>query len=212
VLLGIDTSAGLSVAVSADAVSGGRSAERFEARPTVHAEQLSGLIEATCADAGITVRELTGVVVGTGPAPFTGLRVGLMTARTLADALGIEVRGVCSLDVLALQVLADRSRPHAGSDFAVVTDARRREVYWARYSGSTGARIDGPDVGRPDVVAALLGPDVDVFGPGTGLYPGAFTAVRAPAAVSAAAMVRGVRNGLESTEPEPRYLRRPDVS
>ena len=207
-LLGIDTSAGLSVAVAGDR---GR-AERFEARPTVHAEQLGGLIEATCADAGITVRELTGVVVGTGPAPFTGLRVGLMTARTLADALGIEVRGVCSLDVLALQVSVPEPLEDGAADppaeFVVATDARRREVYWARYSATDG-RVDGPGVVLPGALSA----EVPVFGAGTALYPEVLGGPRPPFAVSAAAMLRGVADGLLGvTAPDPLYLRRPDVS
>lgn len=217
VLLGIDTSAGLSVAVAGDR----RRAERTETRPTVHAEQLSGLVEATCREAGIGVRDLTGVVVGTGPAPFTGLRVGLMTARVLADALGVPVWGVCSLDVLASQVLTTADPPAAGTEFVVATDARRREVYWARYRVSdpeTCVRFAGPGVAAPATLAAELeasavdGRRSGVHGPGTSLYPEVLGAARGPAAVSAAAMLAGVPRGLAVTTPEPLYLRRPDVS
>lgn len=212
VLLGLDTSAGVSVAVAGDR---GR-AERSDPRPTVHAEQLSGLVRATCRDVGIAVRDLTGVVVGTGPAPFTGLRVGLMTARVLADALAVPVSGVCSLDVLAAQVLATPDRPAAGTEFVVATDARRREVYWARYRvdplrGCT--RLDGPGVALPAALAAALGPGVAVFGPGAALHPGPLGTGGGPQAVSAAALLRGVLDAtLVGTGTEPLYLRRPDVS
>lgn len=98
------------------------------------------------------------VVVGTGPGPFTGLRVGLVTAAATADALGVPAYGVCSLDGFT-------------DDGVVVTDARRREVYWARYCG--GVRVDGPAVlapalldlrpGEPVVGARLAG--LPVSGP-----------------------------------------------
>lgn len=85
------------------------------------------------------------IVVGTGPGPFTGLRVGLVTAAALADALGVPAYGVCSLDAIALP----------GRACVAVTDARRREVYWARYD-ATGARVDGPAVERPAALAERL--------------------------------------------------------
>src|SRR4051794_41745247 len=85
------------------------------------------MIAAVLADAGVDRRELTSVVVGTGPAPFTGLRVGLVTARTLGLALGIPARGVPSLDAIASA--ASRRLP-AGTDVLVATDARRRAGDW----------------------------------------------------------------------------------
>ena len=97
------------------------------------------MIAEVLADAGVDRRELTSVVVGTGPAPFTGLRVGLVTARTLALALGIPARGVPSLDAIALRA----SRPcRAGTEVLVATDARRREVYWSRYRVVGAGRIE----------------------------------------------------------------------
>ena len=85
------------------------------------------------------------IVAGTGPGPFTGLRVGLVTAAALADTLGIPAYGVCSLDAIG-----DSARDEP--ELLVVTDARRKEVYWARYAH--GVRTAGPDVGKPADVAA----------------------------------------------------------
>ena len=89
------------------------------------------------ADAGAAAGDLTGIAVGVGPGPFTGLRVGLVTARTLAMVRAIPVHGVCSLDILAAEAM------DAGiADFVVATDARRKEVYLAAYVG--GRRVRGP--------------------------------------------------------------------
>jgi len=114
-----------------------------------HGELLAAAIEALLAGAGASRRDITAVASGTGPGPYTGLRAGLVTARVLGSALGVPVYGVCTLDVIA----ADAAAAAGGREFLVATDARRREVYWARYDAS-GARLAGPDVGRPADVAA----------------------------------------------------------
>ncbi|MFT4088976.1 MAG: tRNA (adenosine(37)-N6)-threonylcarbamoyltransferase complex dimerization subunit type 1 TsaB, partial [Gordonia sp. (in: high G+C Gram-positive bacteria)] len=113
-----------------------------------HAEVLTTLMRDSLADAGLTGADLHAVVVGCGPGPFTGLRVGMATGAAYADALGVPAYGVCSLDAIAARV------PGAG-EVLVVTDARRREVYWARYAD--GARVGGPDVCAPDALAEQLG-------------------------------------------------------
>ena len=95
------------------------------------------------------VRILTRLIVGLGPGPFTGLRVGVVTAQVLGQVLGLELRGVCSLDVVAAQFVAAHS-----AEFVVATDARRREVYWARYSPG-GVRLGEPRVSRPVDVPRL---------------------------------------------------------
>ncbi len=82
-------------------------AEVSEVDARRHAELLAPGIEAVLAQAGATTRDLTAIAVGTGPGPFTGLRVGLVTARTLASTLGVPVHGVCTLDVLATQAVDD---------------------------------------------------------------------------------------------------------
>jgi tRNA threonylcarbamoyl adenosine modification protein YeaZ len=91
----------------------------------------------------IANHEITEVLVGMGPGPYTGLRVGITFAQTFAWARNIPVRGFCSLDAIAAQV--------DGSDFIVTIDARRKEVYWARYTN--GVRVEGPAVDLPADVA-----------------------------------------------------------
>ena len=103
-----------------------------------HGPALPELVQAAISD-----REITEVLVGMGPGPYTGLRVGITFARTFAWARNIPVRGFCSLDAIAAQV----SEP----DFIVAIDARRKEVYWARYTN--GVRVEGPAVDLPAVVA-----------------------------------------------------------
>ena len=109
-----------------------------------HGELLAVQIAGALADCGARRADLTAVVVGTGPGPYTGLRVGLVTARVLASVLDIPLYGVCSLDVIAREAAAGA----AGREFIVATDARRKEVYWARYSPA-GDRICGPAVSAP---------------------------------------------------------------
>ena len=94
--------------------------------------------------AAIKNREISEVFVGMGPGPYTGLRVGITFAQTFAWARNIPVRGFCSLNAIAAQV----NEP----DFMVAINARRKEVYWARYTN--GVRVEGPDVDLPAVVVA----------------------------------------------------------
>lgn len=133
-------------------------ADRATADHRRHAEVLTTLMSEALDEACVRPDGLDAVVVGCGPGPFTGLRVGMATGAGFGDALGLPVYGVCSLDAIA----ADAAQHFpAGSSMAVVTDARRREVYWARYRD--GARISGPDVSAPAVVAeSLAAQPVDV--------------------------------------------------
>ena len=149
VVTGVGTVAGSGVRVLAD---------RATADHRRHAEVLTTLMSETLDEAGVRRDGLDAVVVGCGPGPFTGLRVGMATGAGFGDALGLPVYGVCSLDAIA----ADAAQHFpAGSSMAVVTDARRREVYWARYRD--GARFSGPDVSAPAVVAeSLAAQPVDV--------------------------------------------------
>lgn len=163
-----------------------------------HGELLAPGIAAVLAAAGIDRRDLTDLAVGVGPGPFTGLRVGVMTARTLGAVLAIPVHGMCSLDVLAFESGLEGT-------YRVASDARRREVYWAAYEGRR--RIEGPHVARPGD-AAWAGPTV---GAGAQLYPEAFPDGRGPALPSATGLCRYLLSGLATTEPHPMYLRRPDA-
>lgn len=133
------------------------------------------------------------VVVGVGPGPFTGLRVGIMTAAAFAEARDLPVHGVCSLDGLAA--------PGTGA----VTDARRKEVYWAVYD-EAAQRVDGPHVTVPEVAReALLGRRV--VGDGAQLY--GFATEALPRYPQVAALARAsLTQHLPLT---PLYLRRPDA-
>jgi tRNA threonylcarbamoyl adenosine modification protein YeaZ len=113
-------------------------AERVSIDARAHAERITPNVLAALADAGRRMADLDAVVVGCGPGPFTGLRVGMATAAAYGHALSVPVHGVCSLDAIGGQTTGET---------LVVTDARRREVYWARYRD--GVRIDGPAVSAP---------------------------------------------------------------
>ena len=99
-------------------------AQRITVDAHAHAELLTPNIVVAVADAGIAMDNIDAVVVGCGPGPFTGLRVGMATAAAYGHALDIPVYGVCSLDAIGGQTTGE---------VLVITDARRREVYWARY-------------------------------------------------------------------------------
>ena len=214
-VLALDTSGDIAVSLVESAAGGPPAvlAAHRSSEQRRHAELLAPMITEVLGAARARPTDLTAVVVGTGPAPFTGLRAGLVTARVLAFALGIEVHGVCSLDALAAQAFA------AGLDgeVLVVTDARRREVYAARYARAPGGDVEllaGPEVQLPAVASATIGGATPV-GSGTALYPDLLGAPREPLAVDPAvlaslALARAARGIALPTEPL--YLRRPDVT
>jgi tRNA threonylcarbamoyl adenosine modification protein YeaZ len=207
VLLALDTAtAAVTVALHDGRPGGDVLAARSVVDARAHTERLAPLVAEVLAAVAARPADLTRIAVGTGPGPFTGLRVGLVTARTLGATLGVPVLGVCSLDVLAAQAAA------AGLDgsFVVVTDARRREVYLARYrtGGARLNRVAGPVVAPPADVATRL----PAVGAGALAYADAFPAATAPEHPSAAWLARAVADGtVDVGEPEPRYLRRPDA-
>lgn len=114
-----------------------------------HVEELMPGVQRVCEEFGITLGDVDEFVVGMGPGPFTGLRVGIATAATLAHALGKPLHRVCSLDAVALAVAGEEP----GGEFVVASDARRKELYWARYDAD-GGRIGEPQVGAPDKLPA----------------------------------------------------------
>ncbi len=182
---------------------------RITRDPRKHAELLMPGVLAAAADAGVSLRELAAVVVGTGPGPFTGLRVGMVTAAALGDALQIPVHGVCSLDAMARDAL--RSRP--GETLLVVTDARRREVYWAAYAAD-GCRTDGPQVTSPATLLDRL-PELGATAAAGGSAAATGLPVVEPASPGPAALVEvaapDLRSGGRPGRCEPLYLRRPDA-
>jgi tRNA threonylcarbamoyladenosine biosynthesis protein TsaB len=166
-----------------------------------HGELLAPQVVAVLGAAGATRADLTAVAVGVGPGPFTGLRVGLVTARVLGAVLGIPVQGVCTLDVLAAGAALDEP-------FLVATDARRKEVYSAAYD-ATSRRVSGPTVGP----AAAVATGRPVVGRGALLYPDAFPHPVGPEHPSAAELASAVVEGrIDVLPPEPLYLRRPDAA
>jgi tRNA threonylcarbamoyladenosine biosynthesis protein TsaB len=183
--------------------------EAFALDARRHSELLTPMIAKVMADAGAARGDLTGVAVGVGPGPYTGLRVGVVTARVLGSVLGLPVYGVCSLDILAAAAAAA-----AGSEFLVATDARRREVYWACYDAS-GRRLEGPAVGRAGSIPGAG--ELPVAGAGGPLYPEAFGPVIAPTYPDARTLCEIVVErppGLARPPllpAEPLYLRRPDA-
>jgi len=175
-------------------------AERVTVDARGHAEQLTPNVLAALADAGLTVNDLDAVVVGCGPGPFTGLRVGMATAAAYGHALGVPVYGVCSLDAIGIESGATTS------EILVVTDARRREVYWARYRD--GVRVDGPAVNAPADVPA----DAHAVA-GSPEHAALFDLPRvSPVYPTASGLVRAVADWTAEPAPlVPLYLRRPDA-
>jgi tRNA threonylcarbamoyl adenosine modification protein YeaZ len=167
-------------------------------------ELLVPFIDRALRSAGAGRGDLTAVAVGTGPGPYTGLRAGLVTARVLGRALELPVDGVCTLDIIAAAVAAP------GGEFLVATDARRKELYWARYSAA-GERIAGPAV----CPAADLEAGLPVAGEGALLYPELGAQPIGPrypdAACLAALAAQRIASGIPPAPPEPLYLRRPDA-
>ena len=143
----------------------------FRDGATAHGPSLPALVQEA-----LVVSEVDEVVVGMGPGPFTGLRVGIAFAQSFALARAIPVRGVCSLDAIAAQIKE--------ADFIITVDARRKEVYWARYVN--GVRVGQPAVDFPaDVTGATIHAD---------LYPEMTALVNLAGDIT-----------------EPIYLRRPDA-
>ncbi|KWT61420.1 tRNA (adenosine(37)-N6)-threonylcarbamoyltransferase complex dimerization subunit type 1 TsaB [Streptomyces sp. NRRL F-5755] len=173
-----------------------------------HGELLLPAVDRALAEAGVKLDAVSDIVVGVGPGPYTGLRVGLVTAATFAAALDVPVHGLCTLDGIAYAAGLDEP-------FVVATDARRKEVYWARYADAR-TRLTEPAVDRPADIADQVG-GVPAVGAGAVLYAGTFTGVRdgAPEHQSAGALAslaaEKLARGEDMLPPQPLYLRRPDA-
>ncbi|MDA2977511.1 MAG: tRNA (adenosine(37)-N6)-threonylcarbamoyltransferase complex dimerization subunit type 1 TsaB [Candidatus Nanopelagicales bacterium] len=111
-----------------------------------HAEYAAELIKKVVSDAGLMMQELGGIVCGIGPGPFTGLRVGIVSAQSIGFVLSIPVFGVCSHDAIAFEY----AQQNPNKDSIVITDARRKEVYWTKYQGIK--RTSSPKVSKLEEV------------------------------------------------------------
>lgn len=205
-LLAIDTSAGTSVAVVDR--DRGIIAELGEADTRRHAEVIGELISGCLHKAGVAVAELSGVAIGMGPGPFTGLRVGIAAGNAFALGAGRPPVRVISHDAIAFEHYS----AGASAPVLVVTDARRREVYWSAYSGVDDAglpvRVGEPGLVRPDDLPSVVS-GFDDFTRIDATVPGA-------SGVSAGALGMLAETMFSAGRPfagaEPLYLRSPDVT
>lgn len=174
-----------------------------------HGELLAPAVAAVLAEAGIGSRDLAAVVVGLGPGPFTGLRVGLVTAATIGSALSVPTYGVCSLDALGASARAAT---------LVATDARRKEIYWGVYRG--GVALTEPAVDRPERVAEMLAGSEVALALGDGAHRYAdvlpFELLHEPRYPDPLALARAAAERVRDRAPgevlTPLYLRRPDAA
>ncbi|MFC4377526.1 tRNA (adenosine(37)-N6)-threonylcarbamoyltransferase complex dimerization subunit type 1 TsaB [Nocardia halotolerans] len=182
-------------------------ASRVKVDARAHAEVLTPQILECLAEAEVNRADLDAIVVGIGPGPFTGLRVGMATAAAFGDALGLPVHGVCSLDAIAADTTGEQRE---AGELLVVTDARRREVYWARYLN--GVRVAGPEVRRPADVP--VGEAVAIAGSAAHVddfdLPVLPSETPSPAGLVTVA-ARALLSGAAPDALVPLYLRRPDA-
>ena len=193
-VLAIDTSVGVSVAILR---SNGEVTQSQAVDHGMQGELTAELISKVVTDSGLEIQEITNVVVGVGPGPFTGLRVGIVTAAVFAHAREIPIHGICSLDAVAF----DFAKP-----CVVVTDARRKELYWARYDG---LRVGEPQVSKPEALAAQF-PESEFVGPGAKLYPDYISGDVME--LKAGSLARLFASGsAQLVDVSPMYLRKPDA-
>lgn len=197
------------VEVTADGVA--LRAQRRTVDARAHGELLAPQVDAVLAELDARPADLAAIVAGLGPGPFTGLRVGLVTAAAMGQVLGIPTYGVCSLDGIGHPAAA-------GEPVLAASDARRRELYWAVYDGA-GQRIAGPDVAVPAVVAErarelaateAVGDGAHRYADVLGLPLRAEPRYPEPVALATLAAER-IRAGAPGDPLTPLYLRRPDA-
>jgi tRNA threonylcarbamoyl adenosine modification protein YeaZ len=162
-VLAIDTSSGTSVAVLKDGVA---LAEIEISDTRSHTESIGNAINDALTRASVKPEQISSVAVGRGPAPFTGLRVGIAAALMFAQGVGAKLFGIVSLDAIAKQEFSAREASAEKRPLLVASDARRSEHYWALYSGldryGVPICIEGPAVNRPaDIEASLSERGID---------------------------------------------------
>jgi len=210
--LSIDTSAHTSVAL-VDSATGSVIAQKTSPKGNDQTETLSVYVRDLLAENIVKGKDLDGIFVGVGPGPYTGLRAGLVAARTFGFVWNVPVHGVMSLHALAERAVQSGNVPE---EFNVASDARRKEVYWARYN-QIGEILDGPHVASASTLPAL-----PVFGVGAGLYTEQLQAAGAQPqeqsfewiADAANLALRGIADlaaGKDLSDTAPQYLRESDA-
>ncbi|MGP9816799.1 tRNA (adenosine(37)-N6)-threonylcarbamoyltransferase complex dimerization subunit type 1 TsaB [Arthrobacter sp. MYb229] len=210
--LSIDTSAHASVAL-VDYTTGSVIAQRTSPKGNDQTETLASYVRDMLEENNEEGKNLAGIFVGVGPGPFTGLRVGLVAARTFGFVWNVPVHGIMSLHALAERVLRSGENP---KEFVVASDARRKELYWARYDAE-GKLLDGPHVS-----AATELPVLPVYGVGAGLYKEQLESVGSQPRERSFDWVIDARHlahrgmddlasGLDLSDTAPQYLRESDA-
>lgn len=206
----IDTSTPAVTVAIADAANDRLMSEKVLVDARAHAEQLTPLIVSALEESDVHATQLSAIIAGVGPGPFTGLRVGLVTAAAMGHALDIATYGVCSLDAIAYSCEKD------GEPFLVATDARRKEIYWATYD-SAGNRLSGPNVDKPGALPAETKIATRAVGDGAAKYAELLEMPTnsQPQFPNAAGLLSVASGLVRAAEPSqnltPLYLRRPDV-
>ena len=193
-ILAIDTSVGVSIAL----LNKNETIDQFtDTQHGVQGELTAAKITELLNKNSMTAKDLTDIVVGVGPGPYTGLRVGLATAQALGFSLSIPVHGICSLDAVAFEF---------GQPCVVLTDARRKELYWAKYDQG---RTNQPQVNKPREIVELV-PEAQFVGPALNLYPEVISGKQLT--LNASALGQLFVSGSAVTLPvSPLYLRKPDA-
>ncbi|WP_440103007.1 tRNA (adenosine(37)-N6)-threonylcarbamoyltransferase complex dimerization subunit type 1 TsaB [Glutamicibacter mishrai] len=210
--LSIDTSAHASVAL-VDSTTGSVIAQKTSPKGNDQTETLATYVRDLLEENNEQGKHLAGIFVGVGPGPFTGLRVGLVAARTFGFVWNVPVYGVMSLHALAERVLRSGE---SSTEFLVASDARRKELYWARYDRD-GKLLDGPHVS-----AATELPALPVYGVGASLYVEQLESVGAEPKPRSLDWVVDARHlahrgmddlaaGKDLTDTAPQYLRESDA-
>lgn len=189
--IALDTSFGTTVAV----LDGTNILAQLDfAESMTHAERIGSALSAVLKKAGVSVFDIERVVVGVGPGPFTGLRVGIAAAKFFAMGTDAELVAVCSLDAIAWQFYQNGG----SGKLLVTTDARRKEWFWAKYDGLVDGipnRLEGPKVSRPE--------DIDTAG---------FASCDLVVSAGALGQIAALQGSAGSRDVTPIYLREPDAT
>ena len=219
IVLGFDTAtAATAVALLGEAAGPEGRERRHDPAPGErpgHGPQLLELAHELLEDAGLTLADVERIGVGLGPGGFTGLRIGVATARALAQAAEAELVGVSTLEALALA-----AQPDPGQGVLAVVDARRGEVFVADWRD--GEQVLGPRAIAPSQVGAIAGPGWLAVGDGALRFrddlegagcevPADGSACHGVSALAVCRLAQRAPQGADRDLVVPDYLRKPDA-